>query len=190
MSDFTLWLSLGWQHILDIKGYDHMMFLLATFCGYSFYDWKKAAWAVSFFTLGHSLTLAYSALSGPVLNSKWVEIGIAITIFIAGIQWWFPQHFRRHSWIIIFSIGLIHGLGFSTYLRSLFGHEMSIVLPLFSFNLGLELGQLIFVLLILRLTTFLKKMQLLPTAEKHMQFSQIVGSLCALWSLWLIFDRL
>jgi hypothetical protein len=190
MSDFMLWLSLGWQHILDIQGYDHMMFLLATFCGFSFRDLKKVIFAVSFFTIGHSLSLAYSAISGPVLPSKIVEIGIAVTIFFAGIQWWLSLQTRRFSWLIIFGIGLIHGLGFSTYLRSLFGHETSIIQPLFSFNLGLELGQLVFVGAILGLISLLKKTSLLDSPQKHLQFSQIIGSLCALWSLWLIFNRL
>lgn len=190
MSDFTLWLSLGWQHILDLQGYDHMMFLLATFCGFTLRDIKKVIFAVSFFTVGHSLSLAYSALSGPVLPSKVVEIGIAATIFLAGIQWWFSLPSNRYSWIAIFGIGLIHGLGFSTYLRSLFGHETSIIQPLFSFNLGLELGQLVFVSTLLGLITLIKKTTLLNSAKKHLQFSQIIGSFCAIWSLWLIFDRL
>lgn len=189
MGDFALWLSLGWQHILDIQGYDHMMFLLATFCGYTLKDTRQIFIAVSFFTVGHSISLAYSAISGPVLPSKIVEIGIAITIFFAGIQWWLPNQNSKYRWALILVIGLVHGLGFSTYLRSLFGHDSNIVLPLLSFNLGLELGQLVFVSTVLLFISLLNFSKILKS-DKQMQFSQILGSLISIWSLWLIFDRL
>ena len=146
--------ELGLQHITDLNGYDHILFLLALCAPFSISQWKKVAVLVTAFTLGHSLTLALAVLELVHVSSEWIEFLIPITILITaiynGLSAIFNKEGRTHSsarvlsiypsYLLALGFGLIHGLGFSNYLRSLLGSE--IMWPLFNFNLGLEVGQL------------------------------------------------
>jgi hypothetical protein len=152
-SEFLTYFRLGLGHIADLRGYDHIVFLVALTAGYAVRDWKRLLWLVTAFTLGHSLTLALATLDLVRVDSGRIELLIAVTIVVAGaigIARARPVAADARSGTqrqeILYGMagafGLIHGLGFSTFLRSLLGGEESIVWPLFSFNLGLEIGQL------------------------------------------------
>lgn len=152
MSEFSLFFDLGLEHILDIEGYDHVLFVVALCAIYSSTEWKKVLVLVTAFTLGHSLTLALSTLDILNIDSGIIEFLIPVTIFVTGavnlaklegaskektstqLNYWFAAFF-----------GLIHGLGFSNYLKSLLGGDSSIVTQLLAFNVGLEVGQIIIV---------------------------------------------
>jgi hydrogenase/urease accessory protein HupE len=117
-------------------------------------DWKKILILVTAFTIGHSITLALSTLDWVHFPVTLVELLIPLTILLTAISNLLVKDFSftaRYPIIYFFALffGLIHGLGFSNYLKSLLGKEESIVLPLFSFNVGLELGQLLIVGIIL-----------------------------------------
>ncbi len=154
MSDFLFYLQLGLQHILDPNGYDHILFIIALCSIYTFWQWKKVAWLVTAFTLGHSITLALATLHILVIKSDVVEFLIPITILLTCI---FNFGFKSESkvqtsyqrYIIAACFGLIHGLGFSNFLRSILGKSPNIFMPLLAFNIGLEIGQLLIVLTIL-----------------------------------------
>ena len=80
MQDFPLYFELGWQHILDWQGYDHILFITAL-CGvYLLYDWKKVLILVTAFTVGHSITLALSVFNLISIQTSWIEFFIPITI--------------------------------------------------------------------------------------------------------------
>ena len=149
MQDFPLYFQLGWQHILDWQGYDHILFVIALCGTYTFTDWKKVLILVTAFTLGHSLTLALSIFKVISVNTPLIEFLIPVTILITAISniWSKRQKPKgqRFKYTIALFFGLIHGLGFSNYLRSLLGKSSSITTELFAFNLGLEFGQLIIV---------------------------------------------
>lgn len=159
MGEFELYFKLGLEHIADIKAYDHMVFLLALCALYQLRSWKKVAVLATAFTIGHSLTLALTALDLIKISSDLVETLIPITIIITAIynimnpnenvesKTFSKVMWRYYAIALIF--GLIHGMGFSTYFSSLLGGEESIIFPLFAFNLGIEAGQLIIVLGIL-----------------------------------------
>ena len=159
MSEFGLYFNLGLEHIADIKAYDHMVFLLALCALYQLKAWKKVAVLATAFTIGHSMTLALTALDLIHISADLVETLIPITIIITALANIInpAQHiesaiFSKTMWSyygIALVFGLIHGMGFSTYFSSLLGSEESIVFPLFAFNLGIEAGQLIIVLGIL-----------------------------------------
>ncbi|MCK5461534.1 MAG: HupE/UreJ family protein [Bacteroidales bacterium] len=155
MTTFGLYFSLGFDHIADLAGYDHILFLMALCAVYSLKEWAKVLILVTAFTLGHTLTLALATLDLIRISTSLIEFLIPVTIIIAGI-WNILQRSgsdhtlsHRFKYSIALFFGLIHGLGFSNYLRSLLGTELDLLLPLFSFNLGLELGQIMIVLVVL-----------------------------------------
>src|SRR5690606_17367226 len=101
---------------------------------------------ITAFTLGHSLTLALSALEIVKVNQNSVEVWIAITIGLTALQNVFVNKMNSNTqkikYLLALVFGLIHGMGFSTYFRSLLGKENDLIFPLFSFNIGIELGQI------------------------------------------------
>lgn len=146
---FKIYLELGFDHILDWNGYDHILFLVALCAIFGPKDWKRVLVLVTAFTIGHSLTLALSALDIVRLSPKLVEVLIPVTILITALQNLFMNPEKRASWWwhygLALGFGLIHGMGFSNYFKALLGRETSILWPLFSFNLGVELGQVLIV---------------------------------------------
>jgi hypothetical protein len=147
MSELGTFVQLGLGHILNREALDHVLFLLALAAVYRKEDWRDALWAVSAFTLGHSITLALAVTGALVLPTPVIEFLIPVTILVTGLEniavrsratglW---QRRYRAGFTAIF--GLVHGAGFANYLRSLF--TGSIAVPLFGFNLGIELGQLV-----------------------------------------------
>lgn len=160
MSDFSIYFQLGWQHILDLTGYDHILFVLVLCCSYTLKDWKKILWLVTAFTVGHSITLALAAFKVVRVDTAWVEFLIPVTI-LATAFYNLPKRRKQRSPYVLYAMtlffGLIHGLGFSNYLQSLLGQEANIVLPLLSFNIGLEFGQLIIVFFVILLSELMLK---------------------------------
>ena len=164
MSDFEIYLPLGFQHITDLKGYDHILFVIALCAIYRLKDWRKVTLLVTAFTIGHSITLALATLNLITYSTKLIELLIPVTIVLTCIINFShkaaeysldvekPSFFR---YPVALTFGLIHGMGFSNYLRSLLGSEQSIWQPLLAFNIGLELGQLIIVAIILIINTLL-----------------------------------
>ena len=159
-STFSVYLQLGLEHILDLKGYDHILFVVALTTVYGLRQWRHLLVLVTAFTVGHSITLALATLRLVEINSDLVEFLIPVTILITaliniGERFWdkrIPEGDveSRGSWqakyVLALLFGLIHGLGFSNFLRAVLGGEESLFLPLFSFNVGLEIGQLVILL--------------------------------------------
>ncbi len=160
MSEFSIYFQLGWQHILDLNGYDHILFVMVLCCSYVLKDWKKILWLVTAFTVGHSVTLALAAFRIVNVNSEWIEFLIPVTILITAI-YNLPKRRKQRSpaWLysMALAFGFIHGLGFSNYLQSLLGKEANIFWPLLSFNIGLEFGQLIIVFFVILLSELMLK---------------------------------
>ena len=157
MSDFNLYFALGRQHIADLKAFDHILFITALCIRYHFSDWKQLLILITAFTIGHSVTLALSAIHFIRISAVWIEFLIPLTILITAISNLFIKKFTfktRFPVIYFFALffGLIHGLGFSSYLQSLLGRSSNIIIPLLAFNLGLEAGQLFIVAVILAIS--------------------------------------
>jgi hypothetical protein len=159
---FGDYLILGFEHILDLNGYDHILFVTVLCALYTPAEWKKVLFLVTAFTIGHSLTLALSSLDMIAVNSQWIERAIPITIILTGITNIYSarnnagmqekQQIVPLQYVITTVFGLIHGMGFSNYFKAILGKEASIFQPLLAFNLGVELGQLIIVSLFLTFT--------------------------------------
>ena len=154
MNEMLLYLHLGYKHIIDLNGSDHLLFILALMIRYSWNEWQKILILVTAFTIGHSMTLALSTLKWISFPMAFIELLIPITILITALANFTisssktPSKYPVIYYLALF-FGLIHGLGFSNYLKMLLGKQESILGPLFSFNLGLELGQLLIVGIIL-----------------------------------------
>jgi hypothetical protein len=147
MNQFFTYLSMGFDHISDIKGFDHMLFIITLCAVYKISDWKKVAILVTAFTVGHSVTLALSALKIIIANPDIIEVLIPITILCTSINnLFYKASSEKKLWslnyLLALAFGFVHGLGFSNFFNALMGDSMNIVMPLFAFNLGLELGQL------------------------------------------------
>jgi HupE / UreJ protein len=158
MSEFQAYLQLGFDHITDPNGYDHILFVVALCAIYSFQDWRKVLILITAFTVGHSVTLALATLQLITYRSDIIELLIPITIFITALSnYWQNKagenQTPRLRYGLAVCFGLIHGMGFSNYLRSLLGEAQNILTPLFAFNLGLEIGQLVIVAIAIAVAT-------------------------------------
>jgi hypothetical protein len=160
MNSFELYFRLGIQHILDLKGFDHILFVLALCAAFIPRDWKRILILTTAFTIGHSITLALATFKIVQVNNDWIEFLIPVTIAITA----FTNILRPKpvsgkgvtiNYALALFFGLIHGLGFSNYLRSLLGKEAVIWQPLLAFNIGLEVGQLVIVGIFILVTSIL-----------------------------------
>ena len=154
MNDFGLYFEIGYKHIADLSGIDHILFVMALCLRYQFADWRKIIILVTAFTIGHSITLALSVFNLVHYSMKWIEFLIPVTIVITAVSNVFVKKFAFKTrfpviYFLALFFGLIHGLGFSSYLKSLLGSEHNVVWQLLAFNVGLEAGQLLIVTAIL-----------------------------------------
>jgi len=168
MSEFWIYLQLGFEHMTDINGYDHMLFILAMIAPYAFRDFKILVKLITAFTLGHSITLALAVFNLVSLSKyqvNFIELLIPITILSASILNLFKFSTRATvKYAVVAIFGLVHGLGFSNYLKAIWTPSSNLSLNLLSFNIGLELGQILFLLICLIL--FLVASRILRIAQK------------------------
>ena len=152
---------MGLTHVLDLKAYDHILFLIVLAVVFSFNQWKKVLWLVTLFTLGHSVTLALSAYGILKIRMDLIEFLIPATFFITGVMNVLTakkSSTGKENINLIFAVlfGLIHGLGFSNYFKMMVGREEDKLFPLIEFALGIEAAQIIIVLGILIIGTILQ----------------------------------
>lgn len=154
MHSISLYVQLGIDHITDIAGFDHILFLIALCAVYKLEQWRSLLVLVTAFTVGHSFTLALSSFSVIVVASNVIEFLIPVTILVTAINNVFVHRdssaalvIGRDYFMALF-FGFIHGMGFSNYFRALLMDDSSIFVPLLGFNLGIEIAQLSFVLVI------------------------------------------
>lgn len=147
LSEFWAFLQIGFQHIVALDAADHILFLLALAAIYRGRDWRAALWVISAFTVGHSITLALAVTHVLSLPANVVEFLIPVTIVATGVENLVLRdraasgRHARHRPLLAGVFGLVHGAGFAGYLQSLFVER--IAMPLFGFNVGIELGQIV-----------------------------------------------
>jgi hypothetical protein len=147
IADFVTFVQLGFRHITDAGAMDHILFLLALAAIYRLRDWRSALWVVTAFTVGHSITLARAVTGAVRVPTPLIEFLIPITIVATCIENIVVADRQRapmrgrYRPVFAGVFGLVHGAGFANYLRDLFADQ--IALPLFGFNVGIELGQVV-----------------------------------------------
>ena len=199
-SEFLIYLRLGFHHIADLAGYDHILFVTALAIPYGARDWRRLAVLVTAFTVGHSITLALATMRVVAVSSALVEALIPATILVTALMAWpethrrpdenLPDHPSRRGvplprYLMAALFGLIHGLGFSTYLRGLLGQEESLLLPLLAFNVGLELGQLLILGVVLATGAAVTRTFVHPVV-----WMRVLIAICAILSMLLLAQRL
>lgn len=158
ITDFLFYFKLGWSHIVSLDALDHQLFILALIAVYTAKNLKQVLILVTAFTIGHSLTLLLSVLDVVRFSSKWVEFLIPCTIFITALSNLFKKDFSAKAvntnYYLALLFGLVHGMGFANSVRMMLAKDQNIGWGLFGFNIGLEVGQLFFVIIILGITWF------------------------------------
>jgi hypothetical protein len=147
VSELTSYVILGFRHITDPSGADHILFLLVLAAIYRLRDWRGVLWVVTAFTFGHSLTLALAVTGLLQLPTPIIEFLIPVTIVVTGVGNIVVRERSGSGTRMLYrsvfaaTFGLVHGAGFANYLRSLFVERVAV--PLLGFNIGIELGQIV-----------------------------------------------
>jgi hypothetical protein len=218
-SEFFVYLRLGFEHIADPRGYDHILFIVALTAMYTPGAWRQVVALVTAFTVGHSVTLALATLGLVRVPGDLIELLIPLTILatalLNGVEVGrhpatehaadatrpaapgsstipprdavtLTRRDRLTRYALALTFGLIHGLGFSNFLRAVLGGEASIVWPLFSFNVGLEIGQIFIVVLVLLATAIATGLLRVPQRGWVAALSATAGAV----ALYLVWQRL
>jgi hypothetical protein len=207
-SEFLVYLRLGFEHIADPRGYDHILFIVALTATYTPRAWRQVVALVTAFTVGHSITLALATLGLIRVPTDLIEFLIPLTIFVTallnGVQLWLarpsrstgsdarpegaaePRGGQGTRYALALGFGLIHGLGFSNFLRAVLGGEASIFWPLFAFNVGLEVGQVLIVAIVLAATALATGLLRAPQRTWVIALSSAAGAV----ALYLVWERL
>lgn len=200
---FGVYLRLGFEHLLDLRAYDHLLFLAVLCAPYPPARWRELLVLVTAFTAGHSASLALATLGWVRLDSDLVEYLILATIAATaagnlamarrgssatpvGPATPSSPGASRSRYLVAAVFGVVHGLGFSTFLRLALGAERSLFLPLLSFNVGLELAQIAAVGVLLALTLAATKFLRTPSRAWNVAVSVIGGT----WAMVLAASRL
>ena len=151
LENFWFNVQYGINHVLDINGYDHVLFLVALAVPYVFKDWKRLLLLVSVFTFGHTLSLVLSAYDIVSVNAKLIEFLIPITILITSMYNVFTAGKKDKGskiGLLFFTtlfFGLVHGLGFAREFKMFAGQSENKLELLIEFALGIEMAQIIIV---------------------------------------------
>ncbi len=149
-SDFWMWFNEGWKHIISVSALDHILYIVALCVAFTLKDFKKIIIIVTAFTIGHSITLLLVSTNIIDINTKWVEFCIPITIAITALLNIVRKSEKPLPLYILYSMavffGFIHGMAYGVNsISSLYTTNEIIPLAL-AFNLGVEVGQLIVVI--------------------------------------------
>jgi hypothetical protein len=190
MNDFVFYFRMGWDHIISLDATDHILFIAALSLVYTLGEWKKVLILVTAFTIGHALTLVLSVLDIVRFKDTWVEFLIPCTIMVTAAFNIFLRDFSprslRVNYLLALVFGLIHGMGYANAIRFSLSREQHIGWSLFSFNLGLEIGQIFVVLLLLMLTWVFTR----TTVISRKQWVMGLSALILVLSFQLALDRI
>ena len=185
MGSFGFYVQLGFEHISDFAGYDHMLFLVALCAIYRIQQWKSILVLVTAFTIGHSITLVLSSLDIFTIPSNIIEFLIPVTIFLTALNNVIGSNPADKSskmnknYIMALFFGFIHGMGFSNYFKALLMDASSVAMPLLGFNIGIELGQILVVFFIVSIAyLFISKLRV-----KHRDWNVFISGAAAGMSL-------
>lgn len=184
MDIFLEFLRQGFFHILDFEGLDHLFFLLVIGVIYSLRDWKSLLWVLTAFTLAHSLSLALSLFNVIEINMKYIEFLIPATIFFTCVENVFFQSVNKYRVLFAGLFGLVHGLGFSSYLKELFlGMNFNLFQTLLPFNIGIEFAQILIISVLLVGLHFFYKLKLIQPCNVIRLVSAFIGVQAIVWMI-------
>ena len=186
LSTVGLYIKIGVGHILP-DGLDHILFVLALFLTST--RLRALILQVTMFTLAHSLTLGMAAAGWVSLNAAWVEALIAATIAFVAVENLFVKSLPRWRLPVVFSFGLLHGLGFAGFFSQLSLPENQFLAGLVGFNIGVEIGQISVLIVALAIALLVRRLlETDGTTTRYRQFVVVPGSLAiaAVGAFWAI----
>ena len=148
MSDFWLLVELGFSHVWDWQGYDHLLFLAALCLPFSTRQWKPLLWLITCFTIGHSLSLILASLEVVTVSSIWIEFLIPVSIAATAV---YNMIYARAVWVrnnqlvmwVTLFFGVVHGFGFAGYFELIRDVDQPLWSSLLFFALGIESAQIV-----------------------------------------------
>ena len=157
MSDFWLLIELGFSHVWDLQGYDHLLFLAALCLPFSTRQWKSLLWLITCFTIGHSLSLILASLEVVAVSSIWIEFLIPVSIAATAV---YNMIYARAVWVrnnqlvmwVTLFFGVVHGFGFAGYFELIRDVDQPLWSSLLFFALGIESAQIVLGALMLLLS--------------------------------------
>jgi hydrogenase/urease accessory protein HupE len=174
----------GIEHILF--GFDHLLFVLALILIVR--SGRVLLWTITAFTIAHSITLSLATLGVVYVPGPPVEATIALSILLLACEIVRLQRSQasmtaRWPWIVAFSFGLLHGFGFAGALTEIGLPQSDIPLALFTFNVGVEAGQLIFIAAVLGVLACARRIDFPPVVERHALSvaTYAIGTVAAFW---------
>ena len=193
ISTFTVYLRLGFEHLLDLQGYDHILFLAVLCAAYTLARWRELLVLVTAFTIGHSVSLAVATLRLVRVDTGLVEFLIPVTIVatavtnLVGLKRDDPAEHkvaaRPLRYALALAFGVVHGLGFSNFLRLALGEERSLFVPLLSFNIGLELAQIVVAVGVVAVALVAVRFLSLPQRLWTLLLSALAGGVAAVMAV-------
>ena len=193
ISTFTVYLRLGFEHLLDLQGYDHILFLAVLCAAYTLARWRELLVLVTAFTIGHSVSLAVATLRLVRVDTGLVEFLIPVTIVatavtnLVGLRREDPSEHkvaaRPLRYALALAFGVVHGLGFSNFLRLALGEERSLFVPLLSFNIGLELAQIVVAVGVVAVALVAVRFLSLPQRVWTLLLSALAGGMAAVMAV-------
>ena len=189
METMGFYAKLGFQHVLDPAGYDHVLFLLALALPFTFRQWKRVFWLATLFTLAHCFSLALAAYDWVSVPAEWVEFLIPLTILLTALANLLRSGIRgsrqpdfRGQLAVTAAFGLIHGLGFSNYFHMLMSGESAKATSLVGFALGIEAAQLLVLTAALSITWVAVERAGVPAKAYIRALSTVIAGI----SVWLL----
>lgn len=182
MSDFWLYFTLGFDHVLDWTAYDHLLFMVVLCASYSFAAWKRVLLLVTLFTLGHTLSLFLGNFGWISVSETWIEFLIPVTILVTALYNMYSSRGSRSEskvGLLVFAtlfFGIIHGFGFARYFNQI--SDEGQILPLLEFALGIEAVQVLVVIVVLILGFIAQSLFRLRKRDWILIASSIVIGLC------------
>ena len=195
MHPFEFYLKLGFEHIANLNGYDHILFLVVLCAVYQISQWRNILILVTAFTIGHSITLFIVSLDFFSIPSRIIKLLIPLTILITSLQNVInikqienSSRMGKNYFMALF-FGLIHGMDFSNYFKALIMSPDEIVIPLLGFNIGIELGQLLIVLFIVLISFIFLNIIKIKHLKWNLFISGAAFGISLLSIMELIFDK-
>lgn len=191
MQELIIWFEIGLEHILSLNSWDHQLFLLCLALSHPVSQWKNTLIMLTLFTLAHSFSLIFCVLDWVQVSSQIAEPSIALTLVFSALYLLRSNKNSNKKPYLIYSgvliFGFIHGLGFAHQLKSLLGREESVLGPLFFFNCGIEIAQVIFIGILLLFYLILKPV--LKNERIVQKFRITILSLILIASCFLLFSH-
>ena len=178
MNEFYLYGKIGFDHIVELGAFDHVLFLIALSAGVFQSKYKQLAILITAFTIGHSFTLICSSYNLIYISIKWIEFLIPLTIvFTSALNLWLAKKTFVNpifNYLLILVFGFVHGMGFANDLRMMLAEADAIFIPLISMNIGLEFGQILLVAFIF-LLSFLGRKYLAISESSRMKYLSVLA---------------